>query len=76
MKKLTEYIVRVTWNCHEMVWRADCSEIEFGLKSGSFDALVEKVKIAAPDLLRQAGANPECVLHFVAERRDWVEGIM
>ena len=73
MKKLSEYIVRITWNCHDALWRADCDEIDFELKSGSFDELVELVKAAAPELLRQRGAEPECVLHFVAERRDYVE---
>ena len=69
---MIEYIVKMSWDSEALVWYAICDDIPIALESGSFDALVERVKTAAPELLRMNGADPECVLHFIAERRDGV----
>ena len=69
---MPEYTVHINWDRDAAVWYAVCDEIPIALESGSFDALVERVKAAAPELLRLNEADPECTLHFVAERRDGV----
>ena len=69
---MSEYIVKMTWDSEAAVWCAACDDIPIALESGSFDALVERVKAAAPELLKMNGTKPECTLHFVAERRDGV----
>ena len=69
---MTEYVITMTWDREAAVWYAVCDEIPITLESGSFDALVERVKIAAPELLALNGLEPQCMLHFVAERRDGV----
>ena len=69
---MPEYIVNMTWDSKAAVWCAVNDDIPIALESGSFDALVERIKTAAPELLIMNGAEPECILHFVAERRDGV----
>jgi len=71
-KVMSEYIVNMTWDSNAAVWCAVNDDIPIALESGSFDALVERVKSAVPELLIMNGAKPECILHFVAERRDGV----
>jgi len=62
----------MTWDSEATVWCAVCDDIPLALESGSFDALVERVKAATPELLQMNGADPKCTLRFVAERRDGV----
>ena len=69
---MSEYVIDVTWDKEAAVWYAVCDDIPIALESGSFDALVERVKVAAPELLKLNGADAECVLRFVAERIDGV----
>ena len=69
---MLEYTIAVTWDSDAAVWCAVCDDIPIALESSSFDALVERVKAAAPELLEMNGAEPDCVLHFVAERKDSV----
>ena len=69
---MSEYIVNMTWDSEAAVWSAVCDDIPIALESGSFDALFERVKVAAPEILRMNGTEAECVIHFIAERRDSV----
>ena len=69
---MDEYTVTITRDIDARVWCAVCDDIPIALEAGSFDALVERVKVAAPELLKLNGAEPECVLHFVAECREGV----
>ena len=69
---MPEYFINISWDSDAAVWYAVCDDIPISLESGSFDALVERVKIAAPELLELNGKSPECALNFVANRRDEV----
>jgi hypothetical protein len=69
---MSEYIITMTWDNEASVWCAVCDDIPIALESGSFDALVERVKVAAPEMLQMNGADPKCTLKFMAERRDGV----
>ena len=49
---MTEYSVQFLWDEEAEVWVATSNDIPgLVLESGSFDALVERVRIAAPELL-------------------------
>ena len=69
---MSEYIINLTWDSDTAVWSAVNDDIPIALESGSFDALVGRIKAAVPELLIMNGSEPECILHFVAERRDGV----
>ena len=46
-----EYIINLTWDNDENVWIATSDDIPgLVLESGSFDALLERVRFAAPEL--------------------------
>ena len=45
------YIVDINWDEEAAVWYAVCDDIPLALESGSFDALIERVKIAAKEIL-------------------------
>ena len=54
------YTVNVIWDNEAGVWVATSDDIPgLVLESGSFDALIERVRIAAPELL-QLNSAPSC----------------
>ena len=67
-----EYVVNLTWDSDADVWTATSPDIPgLVLESGSFDALLERVRFAAPELI--ALNNPEkssYVLSFVSDRHE------
>ena len=67
---MIEIIVTLFWDEEASVWIAESEDVPgLILESGSFDALVERVKIAVPDLLELNGAQrPQVKIHFKAER--------
>ena len=60
----------LTWDDEASVWIAESNDIPgLILESNSFDDLVERVKIAVPDLLDHGEkAHSPAKLHFKAER--------
>ena len=48
---MREFTVRLIWDDDERVWHSQSDELGLTLESGSFDALVERVKIAAPEMV-------------------------
>jgi hypothetical protein len=67
---MTEYIVSVMWDDEAEVWVATSSDVGgLVLNAGSFDALLERVRFAVPELLELQGKNTSNVqLLFKAER--------
>jgi len=64
-----EYIVQIHWDSEASVWYAVCDSIPLVLESGSFDALIERVKIAAPEILLENNKDFQSArLCFRAER--------
>ncbi len=55
-----EYIINFTWDNEACVWIATSGDIPgLVLESGSFDALLERTRIAIPELLAlNASSNP------------------
>lgn len=43
--------VKIHWDEEAEVWVAICDELGISLESGSYDALVEKVKITVPEMI-------------------------
>ena len=54
------YMIDVSWDGDARVWCAVCDEIPLALESNSFDALIERVKVAAMEILELNGkaTNP------------------
>ncbi len=47
-----EYIINLTWDNEENVWIATSKDIpSLDLESDSFDALLERVRFAVPELI-------------------------
>lgn len=62
-------VVNLTWDPEAGVWIATSDDIPgLVLESGSFDALLERVRFAAPELLELNNAERPVVLSFQAER--------
>jgi predicted RNase H-like HicB family nuclease len=67
---MTEYTVLLTWDEEARVWIAESDDIPgLILESGSLDALIERVRFAAPELLELSGNMADVSLTFRAERR-------
>jgi len=64
-----KYVVKLIWDPEASVWVATSDDIPgLVLESGSFDALLERVRFAAPELLELNGTECPAALSFQAER--------
>lgn len=61
-----EYVIHLTWDNEANVWIATSDDIPgLVLESGSFDALLERSRIAIPELLAlNAPTQTNCFLFF------------
>ena len=64
-----QYDVNITWDNDAHVWVATADAIPLALESGSYDALIERVKNTAPEILESNSKpfNP-LRLRFTSER--------
>ena len=63
---MIEYTIILSWDDEASVWIAESQDLPgLILESGSFDALIERVKIAVPDLLKLNETNN--VFRYVCE---------
>ena len=60
-----EYIINMSWDNDAGVWCAVCDEIPLALESNSFDALIERVKITAQEMLVLNNKSPLAELCFI-----------
>lgn len=67
-----EYTVNFAWDNEANVWIATSEDIPgLVLESGSFDALVERVRFAAPELIELNGSEPaQATLTFMSRRQE------
>jgi hypothetical protein len=66
---MAEYTITITFDEDSAVWYALNDDIPIALESDSFDVLIERVKLAVPELLELNGKNHEnTILHFTMER--------
>lgn len=68
------YRITLLWDNIAEVWIATSQDVPgLVLESGSFDALVERVKFAIPELIELNGEKPESLkLSYYTEREDQV----
>jgi hypothetical protein len=66
---VNEYIISLTWDGEAGVWVAVCDDIPVALENESLDYLIERVKLAVPEILTLNNLPSTCTLRFVAERR-------
>ncbi len=67
-----EYIINLTWDNEASVWIAQSDDVPgLVLESGSFDALLERVRFAVPELLQlNKSTSPLPYLTFVSKRQE------
>ena len=66
---MAEYTITFTFDEEAAVWYALNDDIPIALEFDSFDVLIERVKLAVPELLELNGKNHEnIILHFSMER--------
>lgn len=67
-----EYVVKFVWDDDANVWIATSNDIPgLILESESFDALLERVRFAVPELLSLNGISDSPLsLEFVSERHE------
>ena len=68
------YRIKMHWDNEAAVWIATSQDVPgLVLESGSFDALLERVRYAIPELLELNGKTPSAYsLTYLAEREDQV----
>jgi hypothetical protein len=74
VKIMPEYIINLSWDNEAAVWIATSQNIPgLILESGSLDALIERVRFAAPELLALNGLKNETLsIFFRSERHETV----
>ena len=66
-----ELTIKITWDPDACVWIAESEDVPgLVLESGSFDALLERVRFAVPELLSPNQRNTPLTLNFLSERRE------
>lgn len=43
--------INIIWDEESLVWVAECETLGLAMESGSYDALIEKIKSAIPELI-------------------------
>ncbi len=67
---MQELLINLTWDPDAAVWIAESDDVPgLVLESGSFDALIERVRFTVPELLELNGtASAPVQLRMVSER--------
>jgi hypothetical protein len=61
-----EHIVIIQWDEEATVWYAICDSIPLALEDESLDTLINRIKLAAPEMLAENG-NLVVTIHTQAE---------
>ncbi len=69
-----EVVINLTWDADACVWIAESDDVPgLVMESGSFDALIERLRFAVPELLTLNGpAKAPLRLSFISERHEQV----
>ena len=67
-----DYIIHISWDPEANVWIATSDDVPgLVLEAGSFDALLERVRFAVPELLElDQSQKTSSTLIFVSERHE------
>ena len=65
-------IIKLIWSEEEKFWHSESMDERFGLtlESGSLDVLIERVKMAVPEMYEMIDYKGEINLQFELERTD------
>ena len=63
---MSTYNVNIAWDDDASVWIAVSDDIPLALESNSYDALLEKVKVAAPEIL-ELNSNSALPANFLVK---------
>lgn len=64
-----KYTVKLTWDSEASMWIATSDDVHgLVLESNSYDALIEKVKFAIPELLELNNSDSVKTINFTSER--------
>ena len=65
-------IIKLIWNEEDKFWHSESLDEKFGLtlESGSLDVLIERVKMAVPEMFEMIGYTGEIDLSFELDRTD------
>lgn len=64
-----KYTVKLTWDSEASMWIATSDDVPgLVLESNSYDALIEKVKFAIPELLELNNNDSAKTINFTSER--------
>ncbi len=69
-----ELLIKMTWDPEALVWIAESDDAPgLAMESGSFDALIERLRFAVPELL-ELNSRPcsPLYLNFVSSRHEQV----
>ena len=68
-------VIKLIWSEEEGFWYSRSTDDSFGLtlESGSLDVLIERVKLAVPELLELCGYIGDIDLSFEIDRTDKVK---
>ena len=64
-----DIVVNIKWDSEAHVWLAINDEIGLALESGSYDALLERVRIAVPEMLELNNVTNCSTISFLTEKR-------
>jgi hypothetical protein len=65
---MIQFTINLTWDDEASVWIAENNDIPIALESDSLDTLIERVRVATPELLELNGKNYKNIaLHFKME---------
>lgn len=66
-----DYVIKMTWDPEAYVWVATSDDVPgLVMESGSFDALLERVRYTVPELLSMNHKQPALSLTFLSERHE------
>jgi hypothetical protein len=67
---MNEYAILLTYDDEARVWIAENDDIPVVLESGSLDALMERIRVAVPEILEMNGKEfRDVYLNFTTKRR-------
>jgi len=70
---MNEFIILLTWDEEASVWVAENDDIPIALEADSLDTLIERVRIAVPELLElNSKYNKKASLNFKMEHQTLV----
>ena len=72
-----DFIIKMIWDSEVKRWAATGSTgMGLVLESDSFDVLIERVKLAAPEMIElNFNYKGPINLHFITERMDYLEAV-